>query len=144
MGSQLLEYIYVLLSLGPFMFSMHVITTSIPSPTLGPSVDHGVGMAGTKTPYVAHIFRSGHIPPSTPFVGGFSLPSPGLNTSIHSHRGGSGYVNVGYQPYIPSYVPSPTALFFFNAVVMINPPYILYIGIFTDCFKLFWRNNIFM
>ena len=39
LGSWLLKYIYALLSLGPFMFSMFDITTSIPSPALGPSVD---------------------------------------------------------------------------------------------------------
>ena len=35
LGSQLLEYIYVLLILGPFMFSMPFITTSISSPAPG-------------------------------------------------------------------------------------------------------------
>ena len=82
-------------------------------------------MGGTTTPYLDHRFGSGHIPPSTPFVGGFSLSSPGLNTSVRSHGGGSGYVNIGSPPYIPSYVPSSTTLFPLNEVVMINPPYIL-------------------
>ena len=53
------------------MFDMLDITTSIMSPTLGHSVDPGVGMGGTTTPYLAHIFGSGHIPPSTPFVEDF-------------------------------------------------------------------------
>ena len=101
------------------------ITTSIPSPTLGPSVDPGVGLGGTTTPYLAHRFRSGHIPPSTPFGEVFSLPSPSINTNVCSHGGGGGYVNVGSTPYIASYFPSSTALFPLNAVVMINPPYIL-------------------
>ena len=65
---QLLEYIYVLLSSGPFMFGMPDITTSIPSPALGPRVNPGVGPGGTTSPYLAHRFGSGHIPPSTPFV----------------------------------------------------------------------------
>ena len=103
------------------MFYMPDITSSISSPSLGPSADPGVGMGGTTTPYLSHRFRSGHIPPSTPFVGGFSLPSPGLNTSVHSHVGGSGYVKVGCTPYIPSYVPSSTTLFPLNPYFMINP-----------------------
>ena len=71
LGSWLLEYIYVLLSFGPFMFSILDITTSITSPAPGPSADLCVGLGGTTLPYLAHRFGSGHIPPSTPFVEGF-------------------------------------------------------------------------
>ena len=92
LGSWLLEYIYVLLTSGPFMFCIPSITTSIMSHAPGPSADTGVGLWDTTTPYLAHRFRSGHIPPSTPFVGGFSLPSPSLNTNVHYHGGGSGYI----------------------------------------------------
>ena len=67
LGSRLLEYIYVLLSSGPFMFDMPDITTSIPSPTLGPSADLGVGLGGTTTPYLSHRFESGHIPSAKDF-----------------------------------------------------------------------------
>ena len=63
-GSRLLEYIYVLLSLGPFIFDM----SSILSPVLSPSMDPGVRIRGITTPYCAHILESGHIFPSTPFV----------------------------------------------------------------------------
>ena len=49
------------------MFGMLDITTSIPSPVSGPSVDLCVGMGGTTIPYLAHRFGSGHIPSSTPF-----------------------------------------------------------------------------
>ena len=38
------------------------------SPVLGPSTDPGVKLGGITTPYLAHRFGSGHIPPSTPFV----------------------------------------------------------------------------
>ena len=68
LGSWLLEYIYVLLSSGPFMFGMPDITTIIPSPAPGPSIDPGVVLGGTTSPYISHIFRSGHIPSSTPFA----------------------------------------------------------------------------
>ena len=37
-------------------------------PVLGPSADPGVRLGGITTPYHAHRFGSGHIPPSTPFV----------------------------------------------------------------------------
>ena len=57
LGSQLLEYIYVLLSLGPFMFGIPDITTSIPSLVLGPSADFGAGLGGTIAPYLAHRFE---------------------------------------------------------------------------------------
>ena len=60
----LLEYIYALLSLGPFIFVM----PSILSPVLSPSMDPGVRLGGITTPYRAHRFGSGHILPSTPFV----------------------------------------------------------------------------
>ena len=63
-GSQLLEYIYALLSLGPFIFGM----PGILSPILGPSTDPGVRLGGITTPYPAHRLGSGHISPSTPFV----------------------------------------------------------------------------
>ena len=61
---RLLEYIYALLSLGPFIFGM----PSILSPVLGPSTDPGVILGGITTPYYAHRFGSGHIPSSTPFM----------------------------------------------------------------------------
>ena len=64
LGSQLLEYIYALLSSGPFIFGM----PSIISPALGPSTDPGVRLGGITAPYCAHRFGSGHIMPSTPFV----------------------------------------------------------------------------
>ena len=63
-GSQLLEYIYSLLSLGTFIFGM----PSILSPVLGPSTDPGVRLGGITAPYRAHRFGNGHILPSTPFV----------------------------------------------------------------------------
>ena len=69
--SQLLDYIYVLLILGPFMFGMPDITTIILSPTLDPSVDLGVVLGGTTTPYLAHRFGSVHIPSSIPFAEDF-------------------------------------------------------------------------
>ena len=68
LGSWLLEYIYVLLSSGPFMFGMPDITNFILSPDPGPSVDLGVGLGCTTTPYLTHGVGSGHIPPSTLFV----------------------------------------------------------------------------
>ena len=67
LGSQLLEYIYVLLSLSPFIFGM----LGILSPILGPSMNPGVGLGGITTPYYAHRFGSGHIPSSTLFVEDF-------------------------------------------------------------------------
>ena len=67
MGSWLLEYIYSLLSLGPFIFGM----PSILSPILGPSMDPGVRLGGITTPYRAHRFGSGDIPSFTPFVEDF-------------------------------------------------------------------------
>ena len=64
LGSWLLEYIYALLSLGPFIFGM----PDILSPILGPCTDTGVRLGGITTPYHAHRFGSGHIPSTTPFV----------------------------------------------------------------------------
>ena len=78
LGSQLLEYIYVLLSSGPFMFGMPDITTSILSPAPSPNADPGVGLGGTTSPYLAHRFLSGHIPSSTPFVEDFHSLHPVL------------------------------------------------------------------
>ena len=63
----LLKYIYVLLSLGPFIFSL----PGILSPILGPSTDPGVRLGGITTPYRAHRFGNGHLPSSTPFVEDF-------------------------------------------------------------------------
>ena len=67
LGSWLLEYIYSLLSLGPFIFSM----SSILSPILGPSMDPSVRLGGITAPYHAHRFVNGHIPSSTPLVEDF-------------------------------------------------------------------------
>ena len=64
LGSWLLEYIYALLSSGPFIFSM----PGILSPILGPSAYPSVKLGGITTPYPAHRFGSGHISPYTPFV----------------------------------------------------------------------------
>ena len=62
--SQLLEYIYALLSSGPFILGM----PGILSPILDPSADPSVRLGGITTPYRAHRFGSVHILPSTPFV----------------------------------------------------------------------------
>ena len=67
LGSWLLQYIYALLSLGPFIFGM----PSILSPVLGPSTDPGVILGGITAPYHDHRFGNGHIPSSTPFVEDF-------------------------------------------------------------------------
>ena len=64
LGSRLLECIYSLLSLDPFIFGM----LGILSPVLGPSMDPGVKLGVITTPYPTHRFGSGHIFPSTPFV----------------------------------------------------------------------------
>ena len=64
LGSWLLEYIYALLSSGPFIFVM----PGILSPVLGPNTNPGVRLGGITAPYRAHRFGSGHILPSTPFV----------------------------------------------------------------------------
>ena len=64
LGSWLLEYIYALLSLGPFIFGM----PGILSPILGASADPGVRLGGIIAPYHAHGFGNGHIRSSTPFV----------------------------------------------------------------------------
>ena len=66
-----LGYISVLLISGPFMFGMPNITTSILSPSPGPSADLGVILGGTMAPYIAYRFGSGNIPSSTPFVEDF-------------------------------------------------------------------------
>ena len=63
LGSWLLEYIYALLSWGPFIFGM----PGILSPILGPSMDPGVKIRGIIAPYPARRFGNGHILPSTPF-----------------------------------------------------------------------------
>ena len=67
LGSWLLEYIYALLSSGPFIFNMHGIL----SPILSPSMDPGVRLGGITAPYRAHRFGNGHIPFSTPFMEDF-------------------------------------------------------------------------
>ena len=67
LGSWLLEYIYALLSSSPFIFGM----PSILSPVLVPSMKPGVRLGGITTPYCAHRFGSGHIPPYTPFMENF-------------------------------------------------------------------------
>ena len=67
MGSWLLEYIYALLSSGPFIFGM----PSILSPILGPSMEPGVRLGGITAPHHAHIFGNSHIPSSTPFMEDF-------------------------------------------------------------------------
>ena len=95
MGSRLLDSFYVLLSYVSFTFGMPNITTSISSSVPGSNVDLGVGMGGMSSPYLAHRLVSGHIPPSTPFVGVFSLPSSCINTSVHFPGGGSEYVHIG-------------------------------------------------
>ena len=67
LGLWLLEYIYALLSLGPFIFGMPSILSSV----LVPSTDPGVRLGGIIAPYRAHRFGNGHIPSSTPFVEDF-------------------------------------------------------------------------
>ena len=84
---------------------MSNFTTSIPSSSTSPSVDLGVALEGTTTPYLSHRFGSGHIAPFAPSVGEFSLPSSGLDTRVHSLRGDSGCMNVGDTSYNLSYVP---------------------------------------
>ena len=65
--SWLLEYIYALLSSGPFIFGMPGILSHI----LCPSMDPSVRLGGIISPYHAHTFGNGHIPSPTPFVEDF-------------------------------------------------------------------------
>ena len=87
-------------------------STSIPSSGTSPGVDTRVGFGGTSAPFIVHRFWSGHIAPSTLFVGVFFPPSSRLdsNSRVHSLWGDSGCMNVGATSYIPYYVPSPTIL----------------------------------
>ena len=140
LGSWLLYYIYVLLSLEPFIFDM----PGIMSPVLGPSMDPGVEIGGITTPYHAHGFRNGHIPSSNSFVEAFYSLRSVFTLVVTLMGGGSGCVNVGSTPYFFSYVPSSTTLFPLNAVVMIDPPYILYFGFLIDYFGLFSTNMVVM
>ena len=64
LGSRLLEHIYALLSLGPFIFGM----PSILSPVLVIVQTLVSDLGGITAPYPAHRFGNGHILPSTPFV----------------------------------------------------------------------------
>ena len=80
LGSWLLEYIYTLLSSGPFIIGMPGILL----PILGPSADLGVRLGGITVPYPVDRFGNCHIPSSTPFVEDF-FPSLGLYTSGHPH-----------------------------------------------------------
>ena len=66
------------MSSGPFLFGMPDSSTSILSPAQCPSADPGVGLGGTTTLHLVHIFGSGHIPPSTPFVEDFHSLRPVL------------------------------------------------------------------
>ena len=63
LGSWLLEYMYVLLSLYPFIFDM----PDILSPIFGPSTNSGVRLGGITAPYHDHVFGNGHIRSSNPF-----------------------------------------------------------------------------
>ena len=94
LGSWLLEYIYALLSSGPFIFVM----PGILSPVLGPTMNLGVRLVVITAPYPTHRFGSGHILPSTPFVEDFYFCSLGLYTNGHPHWGGSVCVNIGSTP----------------------------------------------
>ena len=107
------------------MFGIPDMTTSILSPTPGPSVDPGVGLGGTTSHYLAYRLRSGHIPSFTSFVEAFYSLRSVFTPVVTLMGGGSGCVNVGSTPYFPFYVPSFIALFPLGAVVMIIPPYIL-------------------
>ena len=67
LGSWLLEYLYAVLSSGPFIFGM----PGILPPILGPSTYPSVRLGGITAPCGAHRFGNGHIPSSTPFVEDF-------------------------------------------------------------------------
>ena len=121
LGSWLIEYIYALLSSGPFIFGM----PGILSPILGPSMDPGVKLGGITTPYPAHRFWNGHILSSTPFMEDFySLRS--VFTPVVTLTGvvvDTGMLGLHFT--FLFYVPSFTALFPLGAFVMIIPPYFL-------------------
>ena len=94
------------------------------SPILGPGTDPGVGLVGITAPYRAHGFGNGYIPSSTPFV-----------EDLYSLR-------LVFTPVVTLMgVVVDTS---FECVVMMNPPYTLWYGIFTECFQLFWTNIIVM
>ena len=120
LGSWLLEYIYALLSSGPFIFGM----PGILSPVLV-LVRTLVSDLGASQPLTVLIDLGMVIFHFQLIFGGFLFLLLGLYTNGHPHRGGSGYMNVGSTPYFPFYVPSFTALFPLGAIVMIIPPYIL-------------------
>ena len=120
LGSRLLEYIYALLRLGPFIFGM----SGILSPVLV-IVRTLVLDLGASHPLTMLIDLEWSYSILYSICGGFLFPSLSLYTSGPPHGGGSGYVNVGSTLYIPFYVPSFTTLFPLGAIVMIIHSYIL-------------------
>ena len=108
LGSLLLEYIYALLSLGPFIFGM----PGILSPILGPSTDPGVGLGGITSLYHAHSLG---VVTFIPLLGGiilcmgFKSYYNCLNAGCISHdwRGLQHYYNVDFIHIITLYPCDP-------------------------------------
>ena len=88
----------------------------------GPSFGISGIPRGTTILFHADQFGSGHIAPSTPFMGGIPYTSSRHTTGIPSSGGGPRHVDIGGTSYIMSYVPSPSILVPLNAFFMTHPP----------------------
>ena len=120
LGSRLLDYIYALLSSGPFIFGMPGILS--PVLVLVRTLVLDLGASQPLTLLIDLKWSHSYL---YSICGGCWLPSLGLYIGCHPHGGGRGCVNIGSTPYFPFYVPSFTTLFPLGSFVMIIPPYLL-------------------
>ena len=91
------------------------------------SFDPNVGISGviwgTTILFHADKFGSGHIAPSTPFVGGIPHTSSRHTIRIPSSGGDPRHVNIGGTSYILSYVPLYSIHVPSNVFFITHPPY---------------------
>ena len=99
------------------------MTDSMPSSTIDPSVGLSGVPRGTTIFFDTDQFGSGHIAPSTPFVGRIPYTSSRNTTGIPSGRGDPIHVIIGGTSYISSYVPSFSIPIPLNVFFMTHPPY---------------------
>ena len=107
----------------PFIFGIPDMTDIFSSSIVDPIVGLSGVPGGTTIPFHADHFGSGHIAPSTPFVGGIPYTSYMHTTRIPSSGGDPRYVNIGGTSYILSYVPLYSIHVPLKVFFMTHPPY---------------------
>jgi hypothetical protein len=103
----------------PFYFGMIDMSFHFPSSISSSYVNPSFGSGGMMPPFSPFSFGGGHIPQTTPMVGGWNTSSSRLHTSF-SILGSSAQIDDPFTYYISSIYPSSSMPIPMNSFLMVD------------------------